>query len=92
MKFTNNYVSQKKRMGELSVASLCRAVDLINLMRTMIDADNEIQDEVEDILKPLYDAVVDLRVDNECPLCGMMLYKSDLPQYEFVCPCCEENF
>lgn len=27
-----------------------------------------------------------------CPRCGTSLYLSDLPQYDFVCHTCDENF
>ena len=30
--------------------------------------------------------------DAKCPRCGALLYLSDLPQYEYVCYDCDENY
>jgi TusA-related sulfurtransferase len=30
--------------------------------------------------------------DKRCPKCGRTLYLSDLPQYDYVCTYCDENF
>lgn len=30
--------------------------------------------------------------NQRCPKCGNLLRTSDLPQYSFVCPSCDENF
>ena len=30
--------------------------------------------------------------DKECPRCGCFLLESDLPQYDYVCMECDENF
>lgn len=89
---SNNYVEHKEVMSNLSIVDVCRAVDLINAMSNMISTNNEIQDNVEPVLEPLYNVIVKLRTDTECPHCGSMLYKSDLPQYNLVCPSCDENF
>ena len=42
-------------------------------------------DELERMLK-LYQTKV------HCPRCGKILYLSDLPQYDYLCVNCEENF
>lgn len=89
---TDNYADEKEIMSELSISDLCKAVDLINAMSNIIPQNNEVQDEVDSVLEPLYDIIVQLRVENQCPHCDMQLYKSDLPQYDFVCPSCDENF
>ena len=34
----------------------------------------------------------DIETDKECPRCGSKLYCSDLPEYDYVCVECEENF
>ena len=38
------------------------------------------------------DIVEELRTDKRCPHCDAPLYCSDLPQYDYVCIECEENF
>jgi hypothetical protein len=38
------------------------------------------------------EAIEKLRTDEECFHCGGNLFMSDLPQYNYVCPICNENF
>lgn len=40
----------------------------------------------------IHDIVISLKTDKMCPHCGNELYCSDLPQYDYVCPECDENF
>lgn len=61
--------------------------DLVNLLKLL--EEKGIEDERMTFLKK---AVADLKTDKVCPHCGETLYKSDLPQYRYVCPFCEENF
>lgn len=57
--------------------------DLVNF-----DDDND-----NDTLKGIvHDIVKELRTDKKCPHCDALLYLSDLPEYEYVCVECEENF
>lgn len=51
----------------------------------------KIEDFKED-LKSLSDFVEKITTDKHCPKCGELLLKSDLPQYNYVCPLCDENF
>lgn len=61
--------------------------DLVNLLKLL--EENSIEDDRMTFLKK---AVADLKTNKVCPHCGGTLYKSDLPQYRYVCPECEENF
>lgn len=48
--------------------------------------------EFREDLKPLSTFVNRITTDKHCPKCGELLLKSNLPQYNYVCPLCEENF
>lgn len=49
-------------------------------------------EEFETDLKPLSDFIGKITTNKHCPKCGELLLKSDLPQYEYVCSLCDENF
>jgi DNA-directed RNA polymerase subunit RPC12/RpoP len=50
-------------------------------------------DENDDALViVLHETVKELRTEKRCPHCDAPLYCSDLPQYDYVCIECEENF
>ena len=49
-------------------------------------------EEFETDLKPLSDFIEKIITNKHCPKCGELLLKSDLPQYNYVCPLCDENF
>ena len=38
------------------------------------------------------DVIKKIATNKVCPKCGNLLYLSDLPQYDYVCTCCDENF
>ena len=38
------------------------------------------------------DVIEKITTDKKCPKCGKTLYLSDLPQYDYVCAECDENF
>lgn len=40
----------------------------------------------------IHSIVKELRTEKRCPRCGETLYCSDLPEYEYVCVECDENF
>lgn len=68
---------------------LCR---IRHELASFIPTNNEVLDYLEDIQRPLIDVIKKSQTDKECPQCGCSLYLSDLPQYDYVCPCCDENF
>lgn len=41
---------------------------------------------IDEILKPF------VAVGKKCPKCGEQMFISDLPQYDYVCYNCDENF
>ncbi len=71
--------------------------NLINLWgfgttKAKIPSDNEVFDYLEDVVEPLVNVINECRTDKECPHCGCYVFKSDLPQYNYVCAECDENF
>ena len=49
------------------------------------DPDDLMRMNAEDVIKKI-------TTQKKCPKCGRTLYLSDLPQYEYVCTECDENF
>ena len=89
---TKNYEEHQKTISKLSVVSLIRVVENIDCLSDFINKDNEVLDDIGSMLEPFEKAILQLKTDNLCLHCGGNLYKSDLPQYDYVCPDCDENF
>ncbi len=49
------------------------------------DPDNLMRENTVDVIEKI-------TTDKKCPKCGKTLYLSDLPQYDYVCAECDENF
>lgn len=88
----NNFEAHHQAIESLSIVDIVRAVDYINELSTFIHPNNEVLDYLEDIVEPFVEVQDELRTAAECPHCGCYLFKSDLPQYEYVCAECDENF
>ena len=91
---TKNHTDHRKAMSELSVASILKAHNYICLLSQFISHENEVLDDFENVIKPLGELFKKLLTNEPCPHsdCDRLLYKSDLPQYDYVCPDCDENF
>ncbi|MEE1301185.1 MAG: hypothetical protein UHD64_00255 [Bacteroidales bacterium] len=88
----NNFESHHKAIESLSIVDIVRIVDYVNELSTFIPSENEVLDYLEDIVEPFGNITNELRTEAECPHCGCYLFKSDLPQYDYVCAECDENF
>lgn len=88
----NNFEAHHAAIEQLSIVDIVRAVDYINELSTFVPCDNEVLDYLEDVVEPLVKVIDQCRTDEECPQCGCYLFKSDLPQYNYVCAECNENF
>jgi len=91
---TENYAAHMEAISSLSVAQIVKVVDYVVALSQFLNDDNEILDGMDSILEPFYMVVNKLRTEEICRHrgCGSNLYKSDLPQYDYVCPECDENF
>ena len=56
---------------------------------TLVNFDDENDDALVIVV---HNIVRELLTDKKCPHCDAPLYCSDLPQYDYVCIECEENF
>ena len=88
---TENFKAHQEAIEKLSIVHIIDAVDYINELSTFIPQNNEVLDYLEDIVRPLVDVIDECRTDKECPHCGCYVFKSDFPQYDYVCAECNEN-
>ena len=89
---TDNYIEHQEAINNLSVTELIKTVDYIKLLSTFIPENNEVLDNLGDIVKPFEKVIKRLKTNIICPHCGKELFKSDLPDYDYVCENCDENF
>ena len=88
----NNFEEHHMAIEQLSIVDIVRVVDYIDELSSFIPSDNEVLDYLADIVRPLVEVMGKCRTEEECPNCGCYLFKSDLPQYQYVCAECDENF
>jgi hypothetical protein len=89
---TESFWECKERVGRLGITNLVKAYDYIYMLSELIDPNNEILDDLHDVIKPLAETIKECETKKVCPFCGNELYLSDLPQYDYVCVNCDENF
>ena len=89
---TQNYRDYQKEISQLSIVDIIEAYDYIYTLSQFIPKNNEVFDNFDEIVKPLLTVIQKLETKKVCPHCGIDLFKSDLPQYDYVCFLCEENF
>ena len=89
---TDNYAEHQKAINNLSVTDLIETVDYIKLLSIFIPKNNEVLDNLNDIVEPFEKVIKRLKTNITCPYCGKELFKSDLPDYDYVCENCNENF
>ena len=56
---------------------------------SLVDFDNKTSDELVILVRNIVNT---LKTNKKCPHCDAILYCSDLPEYDYVCIECEENF
>lgn len=78
----------KTIMSELSITHLIKAVSYMKAIQNHTD----VTVDIEDTMMTFQDIIDKMKTDSLCSHCGGPLYLSDLPQYDFVCPECDENF
>ena len=78
------------------IANTFDAVLINNLAKVLgtawANAPNETERaDVMEVWKPIVDLNNALLTDKLCPKCKAFLYLSDVPDYEYVCPYCNEK-
>ena len=89
---TQNFKEHRKEMQDFSIAYIVRAIEFITTLSQLVPEGNEVAGNTEYILEPLCEIANKLKTDMPCMKCGEVLYKSDLPQYDYICTVCDENF
>lgn len=91
---TENYLAHRDAMSELSVTAIVNATNYIVALSKCLDDNSELLEDMDYILEPLNGVIEKLNTGVKCLHCncGSFIYKSDLPQYDHVCPECDENF
>ena len=89
---TENFWECKERVGRLGIMNVVKAYEYIYMLSELIDPNNEVLNDLNDIIKPLAETIKECETERICPFCGSKLYLSDLPQYDYVCAECDENF
>jgi len=83
----------KLKSEEFDLKGLIEVSDIISYLCQLIGDENEIVDHAEEIKNDLDNIITKFMAKNEfCPHCGNQLFLSDLPQYNYVCHNCNENF
>lgn len=89
---TPNFVLQEEAKANISFADIVKATDYINQLTDFVPQRSKLHDEKEFVLKPFVDYIEKTETERVCPRCGNPLFKSDLPQYDYICTACDENF
>ena len=89
---TQNYIDFCNEIRQLSLPDIVRISNRLASLSALVSTEPEFEDATNEVLYPLRKIIDTLIVDEKCPKCGKQLFKSDLPQYDFVCVECDENF
>lgn len=92
---SKNFGLHKEIMSEdLSISDIVKMVDKIEYLVHSSDCHciHKEADEVTSVIAPFKEIAEKCKTDVCCPKCDKKLYLSDLPQYDYVCPNCDENF
>lgn len=93
---TKNYKKYREATKNVDMVEIVRVYDLVMKVledytpKTPIEIRNKevLADEME-YFENMLNAT---KTDKCCPRCKTTLYCSDLPDYDYVCPECDENF
>ena len=96
---TNNYNQHQALLQRtLCIADVVKLLDFITTLPPLKKILNwhwmeyDVANEYADILEPFKEFADKAMTNETCPHCGKNLYLSDLPQYDYVCVYCDENF
>ena len=86
---TENFKLNQEHMSDLSIVDVVHVVNGIENVIEELDFQLEYLKKVVEYISKVKTRCI---TDKECPHCGSLLYCSDLPQYDYVCAECDENF
>lgn len=89
---TQNYIEFCKALNNLSLRDIIQITNRMATLSALVSTEPEFEDATNEVLYPLRKIINDLITDKKCPKCGKPLFKSDLPQYDYICVECDENF
>ena len=82
-------VAERLGLVNIDTGAMYRCVTLDCLERGI---DSTQIEEIKKVLVPFEHFIKSVQTKERCPKCGAELYKSDLPQHNYVCVACDENF
>lgn len=82
---------------ELFVQGLKEMVDLSDIEETvkvLRDKTDTFESKMsKEVMAGTFENILNrLKTDKKCPRCGKILYLSDLPEYDYLCTDCRENY
>lgn len=89
---TKNYKEYKKTIKNISIVDICNLIDYVEKITDHIPKNDHVLDDFNDIIEPFEKIINRITTNKICPHCKSYLLKSDLPQYDYVCKICNENF
>ena len=84
---TENFKKHREVMGDISISTIVKVVEFLEHYCMNCDSF-----DLDEELDSLTDVVKELRTQYPCRHCSRYLYLSDLPQYDYLCVYCDENF
>ena len=88
---TKNFKEHQEAMHDLSVTSIVKVLDFIGELKDLFP-DTMQEFDIDEIVMPLKMVATKCKTNKKCLHCQSTLFKSDLPQYDYVCVECDENF
>lgn len=87
-KATENFKAMKENIETLTLG------DIFNIHNVIVSLQCGVEPcvDVEEVISMLDDVIMACTTGAICPKCGGNLFLSDLPQYDYVCFNCDENF
>ncbi len=89
---TRNYYESQMAVSGIELSNIVRLVEFVHELSMKVPEDDAVLKNFDEVVNPFIEVVRKCRTDKLCTKCGKTLYKSDLPQYDFVCFNCDENF
>lgn len=86
---TKNY---KLFMDQLK--SMVDLADIEDAIKVLTDDSNSLEIKLQRavIARTFKENLKRFQTDKKCPKCGKTLYLSDLPEYDYLCTDCQENY